>query len=175
MKNACTKTFATPSLHEDTWRQASSRCHNSAPVIRSRAGPRGPGHVDDPLAFAAEPSAQREPPPPPPSLRRGVTCPQTSGSKWVCRSLEPRHTSHIRHMSLESKKRSMGLRGGECLDLNVTTVCAINHVHMCRFFGSGVVWLLTIRWLLDGAFCATVDGWVACAHDRRERSRTWSR
>ena len=54
------KTFATPSPHEDTWRQTSNRCHISSPVIRSRDGLGGADLVDDHLVFASEPSAQRE-------------------------------------------------------------------------------------------------------------------
>ena len=57
-----TKTCATPSPREDKWRQTCNRLHTSAPVIRSRAGPRGADRADDHLVFTSEPSAQREPP-----------------------------------------------------------------------------------------------------------------
>ena len=52
---------ATPSPHEDKWRQTTNRGHNSTPVIRSRAGPGGADRVDNHHVFASEQSAQREP------------------------------------------------------------------------------------------------------------------
>ena len=73
-----------------------NRGHNSAPVIRSRAGLGGADRVDDHHVFASEQPAQREPPHPLPSHRGSLTCPQTSCSMWACRALEPRHTSHFR-------------------------------------------------------------------------------
>ena len=51
-----------------------NRGHNSAPVIRSRAGLGGADRVDDHFLFASEPPAQRRPPPPLPCLRAGLAC-----------------------------------------------------------------------------------------------------
>ena len=101
-------------------------------------------------------------------------------SLWVGRLSCPRPLSESGHGQNDHVTRVSTRLHRVCAEesvgiLDVTAFSATTHVLMCRVFRNGAVWLLTMRWLLDGASCTTFDGYVTCAHDRRERSRTWSR